>query len=118
VNEVKDRILPEKTKYNLGPPRVLMKMDIEGSEYRTLLRLYKTGAHRVFDAMVGERHTWALPLEVDGRVYTKVSALRRYFRRLTAALAENGGPSFLHFDDEEYPHDGLQYPEPEDQSTW
>ena len=117
-NEVQDRVLPAKTNHNLGPPRVVMKMDIEGSEYRTLLRLYKTGAHRVFHAIVGERHTWALPQEVDGKTFRTVSSLRRYFRKLTSVLGEDGGPGFLHFDDEEYPHDGLPYPDPDNRSTW
>jgi hypothetical protein len=33
-----------------------MKMDVEGSEYRTLFRLYKSRAYKLFHALLGEQH--------------------------------------------------------------
>ena len=118
LQEVSDRIIPEKSEYNLGPPRVIMKMDVEGSEYRTLLRLYKTRAYKVFNAIMGEQHDWALPQEIDGRQFHSKRALRRYFGELKSLLEEDGGPGFREFDDEQYLHDGMAYPDPDDPTTW
>ena len=118
VKEVSDRIVPEKTEYNQGPPRVIMKMDVEGSEYRTLFRLYKTSVYKVFHAILGEHHPWAFPQEIDGRQFHSKKSLRQYFGELTLLLEEDGGPGFRAFEDEHYLHDGMPYPDPDDPSTW
>lgn len=118
LNEVSDRIVPETTEYNHDPPRVVMKMDIEGSEYRTLLRLYKTRAYKVFNAIIGEQHIWTLPQEIDGQQFVSRKSLRKFFWHLKSLLEEDGGPGFREFDDEEYLHDGMPYPDPDNTSTW
>ncbi len=95
-----------------------MKMDVEGSEYRTLFRLYKSRAYKLFHALLGEQHVWALPQEIDGRQFRSRKSLRQYFGELRSLLEEDGGPGFREFDDEEYLHDGMPYPDPDNTSTW
>jgi hypothetical protein len=118
LNEVSDRIVPEKTKYNQGPPRVMMKMDVEGSEYRTLFRLHKTGVYKLFSAIVGEQHLWTLPQEIEGRQILSRKSLRLFFKDLKSRLEQDGGPGFREFDDEEYLHDRMPYPDPDNASSW
>jgi len=107
------RVIPEKNTFNRGPPIVMMKMDIEGSEYAVLDHLVKTGTGRKFDYILGEwHHVKSLPFMFRGRNITNASEATSISIELTAALLEHGGPGFLDFDDEQYFQDGMEYPLP------
>jgi FkbM family methyltransferase len=98
-----NRYIPPRNQYNTLPPLLVMKMDIEGSEYNVLESLLKSGVSHKFDHILGEFHPY------NNLSNTELSDLRH---NLTTRLQLNGGPGFLQFDDEEYLHDGMEYPLP------
>lgn len=118
LDEIQNRSIPEKTLHNNGPPVVAMKIDVEGSEFRTLMRMYRTGAHKLFQSIVGEKHFDAYPQVIEGRNYSSREDLQGLFQNLSGMLAKEGGPAFRAFDDEEYLHDRMVYPDPANTSTW
>ena len=116
--EIAGRFIPPKNKYNQGDPKVIIKMDIEGSEYKTLWGLYQTGAVNLVSEFYGETHSNTYPQLIGGKNYTSKDELNVFFQSLTANIRKDGGPSWRTFDDEEYLHDGAVYPDPIDPTTW
>lgn len=118
LDEIVDRTIPEKTEYHLGSPVVTMKTDIEGSEFGTLLRMYRSRAYKVFKTILGEVHYNTYPQVIEGENYASKEDLTGLWKQLSGMLGEDGGPGFRQFDDEEYLHDGMVYPDPESTNTW
>jgi FkbM family methyltransferase len=108
---VLDREVPPKNSYNLGPPVVAIKMDIEGSEFATLDHMVDTGTAYKVNVILGEWHPW-VPQQIRGVKYTTRQDLQLLSSMIASRLGENNGPGFVEFDDEQYLHDGMEYPEP------
>lgn len=113
VQNIFSRDIPERNMFNLGPPLVVMKMDIEGSEYSVLDHLIMCGTHKKLDHIFGEWHnSKGLPFTFRGRSIVNVTESTKISLELTLRLSANGGPGFVIFDDEQYLHDGMEYPIP------
>jgi Methyltransferase FkbM domain len=112
-----DRRIPPKNKYNRHHPIVAMKMDIEGSEYRTLQHMIETGTACKFDFILGELHYNTIPQEFRGYNLTTEKSVKKYANSMKKQLQRHGCPNFDEFDDEQYLHDGQPYPDPENSSS-
>jgi hypothetical protein len=112
------RKIPDPVEENHGlPPRILIKIDIEGSEYKVFQRLIEAAKTEGFDlskiySIVGEFHPKFAPLTVGNKTISERNKLVQLQRNLVKELADLGGPQFLDFDDEEYYKDGMEYPQP------
>ena len=112
------RKIPDPVEENhVLPPRIIIKMDIEGSEYKVFQRLIEATKTKGFnateiDAIMGEFHPKFAPLTVGNRTIKKPMELQRLQGELVKELAGLGGPLFIDFDDEEYYKDGMEYPQP------
>jgi hypothetical protein len=104
------RDIPEKNEFNVGPPLIVMKMDIEGSEYAVLAHMIDTGTAYRVNYIFGEWHP--VSQVIKGQNYSTPEELQVLQTSLSSRLSENGGPGFVDFDDEEYLHDGMEYPVP------
>ena len=102
------RDIPEKNDFNVGPPLIVMKMDIEGSEYAVLEHMIDTGTAYRVNYIFGEWHP--VSQVIKGHNYSTPEELEVLRTSLSSRLLENGGPGFVQFDDEEYLHDGMEYP--------
>lgn len=109
-----DRQVPPKNEYNRAHPVVAMKMDVEGSEYRTLDHMMEQGGTACkFDYIVGELHYEDFPQSFGRHNLTSEKMIERYATKvMKKRLSRKGCPTFLEFDDEEYLHDGQPYPVP------
>lgn len=103
VTNILSRYIPPRNQYNTLPPSLIMKMDIEGSEYKVLEHLLETGVSHKFNHILGEFHPY------KNLSNAELLDLRQ---NITTQLQSNGGPGFFNFDDEEYLHDGMEYPIP------
>jgi FkbM family methyltransferase len=114
------RTIPPPNEYNGNrKPMIAMKMDIEGSEYSILTHLFETNVFCQLDHVLGEFHLAEAPQVVGlwnatqriGDLYLNTrKEIRAYRRKLMLRLATCGA-GFEQFDEEEYLHDGLPYPE-------
>lgn len=104
------RDIPEKNSYNILPSSLVMKMDIEGSEYQVLLNLLESGVSHKFDHIIGEFHSHHGNSHVINGIVMQNAEVADFEKNLTSRLQANGGPGFLEFDDEQYLHDGMEYP--------
>jgi hypothetical protein len=102
----------------VGAPKVVMKMDIEGMEFRVLPDLIISGIFcRVFDFVFGEMHgnkKWypmTLPNEIT--LQDGVEGLA-YIRSFTRAMVANPTCKTVYVEDDEeaYLHDGIPLPQP------
>lgn len=108
-----NRTIPEKNQYNIYPPRVAMKMDIEGLEFKVLYHMDELGTTCKFDNILGERHFNEFPQVFGPYNLSSRGDMRRYGRRMINRMSkEKGCPAFVEFDEEAYLHDGIPYPEP------
>jgi hypothetical protein len=107
-HHVLKRDIPEKNEFNLGPPLIVMKMDIEGSEYAVLEHMIDTGTAYRVNYIFGEWHP--VPQLIKGQNYSTPEELGGLSLSLASRLLENDGPGFVNFDNEEYLHDGMEYP--------
>ena len=110
LDEVVGRSLPHHDATTGVVPRVLMKMDIEGSEYEVLPELMSTGALCHVDTVVLEWHP-----EVASN--NAVAAMEPVLRWLDGAVTAHDGsttrcvaPTVSAVDDESYLHDGQAAP--------
>jgi hypothetical protein len=107
------RKLPEKNAYNQGPPKVSMKLDVEGLEFKVLYRMDQLGTTCKFDHLFGERHVHEYPQIFGPHSLTTKKKMRQYgFQLLKAMHLRPNCPDFLMADEEAYIHDGMPYPEP------
>ena len=97
-------------------PTIVMKMDIEGSEYVVLPDLIFSGALCTIDFLFGEFHPWFAPMNFSGQKIKLET--RRDAAHLGQLLSEIIGTSrncktrFKYLDDESYLHDGIPLPFP------
>lgn len=98
-----ERDIPIQNQYNTLPPTLVLKIDIEGAEYKVLEHLLDTGVSHQLDYIIGEFHSLYDVTNAD------IVTLQK---NITARLEQNEGPGFLEFDDEQYLHDGMEYPFP------
>ena len=102
INVVRTRKIPTKFYDPKFPPRVVMKMDIEGSEIDVLPDLIFTGSLQYINRLMIE---WHLHRETqDGRKLTQ-SMLQSALRFYTSNSKENKGSydfQMLNLDDETY----------------
>ena len=95
-------------------PTVVMKMDIEGSEYVVLPDLIFSGALCTIDFLFGEFHPWFAPMNFSGQKIELET--RRDAANLGQLLIKIIGTSrkcktrFKYLDDESYLHDGIPLP--------
>jgi FkbM family methyltransferase len=107
-----NRTIPFKNEYNRHHPVVAMKIDVEGSEYRTIDHMIESGTACKFDYILGELHFTDVPQAFGKHNLTTEHHAERYAKYMKKALAKEGCPKFLEFDDEKYLHDGQPYPVP------
>ena len=107
-----NRIIPPPNEYHRGAnPVVAMKMDVEGSEWRTIDHMLEMHTACKFDYILGELHyNSVVPQTFGHHNLTEVRHVKDYARYMKDELAKEGCPSFQDFDDEEYLHDGMPYP--------
>jgi FkbM family methyltransferase len=105
-----NRSIPCKNKYNRAHPIVAMKMDVEGSEYRTIDHMMEMGTACKFDFILGELHFNDVPQSFGRHNLTLEKHVQKYSDYMIKMLAKKGCPKFLEFDDEQYLHDGEPYP--------
>ncbi|KAL9178533.1 hypothetical protein ACHAXT_001871 [Thalassiosira profunda] len=118
-NELLDRELPETVygNYSTGP-RVVMKMDIESSEYRVLPDLWFTGIMcQTIDFLFGEFHPWDISYKDDA--ITGRGGLSLRSEEATGVLRtgvklfhsfKDCSTDIVELDDESYLHDGMPFP--------
>lgn len=121
--EIHDRILPNKPYMDVMEPRVVMKLDIEGIEYKVFPDLLLTGALcETIHFLIGEfhyspSHTNYFPMNLtsDGRhsLNSRKDAqnLATSLLRLVDA-SENCMTRYSLEDDESYSDDGMDFPKP------
>lgn len=101
---------------DLGGPKVVMKLDIEGSEYVVMPDLILSGAMCGIDFIFGEFHPSFAPLHFPGhRVPLKTRPqLRGLFQTIRGIIpsSRNCKTSFEYGDDESHLHDGMPLPTP------
>ena len=112
-----NRTVPLKNEFNRHHPVVAMKMDVEGSEYRTIDHMIEVGTACKFDFIMGELHFGDVPQEFGRHRLTTEQEVLEYSKYMKKELEKEGCPRFLEFDDEEYLHDGQPLPVPGDQSV-
>ena len=107
-----NRIIPPPNEYHRGAnPVVAMKMDVEGSEWRTIDHMLEMQTACKFDYILGELHySSVVPQTFGHHNLTEVLHVIDYAQYMKGELAKEGCPSFQDFDDEEYLHDGMPYP--------
>jgi hypothetical protein len=111
-----ERSIPLQNEFNRFEPRVALKMDVEGSEYRTLHHMRTTGTACKLDYIFGELHYQDYPQSFAGVTLKNQTDVERYAQQMLKELAKHGCPRFVEFDDEEYLHDGVIYPVPGEDS--
>ena len=90
-------------------PQLLMKLDIEGSEYSVLPQLVQTGMVCLFDMVFVEFH--AVSAAVLAAV--GVSSAEAFHQQLVSNISATPGcerTKIAHLDDETYEHDGVPWP--------
>lgn len=105
-----NRTIPPRNSYEPPVPIVAMKMDVEGSEYRTLYHMDQQGTACKMDYILGELHLDELPQVFGPHNLTTKGQARKYGKFMKRTLFRKGCPGFWDFDDEEYLHDGMPYP--------
>uniref|UniRef100_A0A7S4JPP5 Methyltransferase FkbM domain-containing protein n=1 Tax=Odontella aurita TaxID=265563 RepID=A0A7S4JPP5_9STRA len=123
-NHINKRHIPREPHYDDGKgrgPKVVMKIDIEGSEFIVLPDLMLSGAMCGIDLIFGETHEAFAPLHFEGH---RPSLDTEYHASIiTAALintittSRNCKTRFAPVDDESYLHDGVQLPKLDDLAT-
>jgi hypothetical protein len=102
--------------YENSGAKVVMKMDVEGSEYVLLPDLILSGAICGIDLMFGEFHPHFAPLDSPGQhVPLETAAKAEYFGDALAKVissSRNCKTVFQDLDSEEYLHDGMPLPVP------
>jgi len=113
---VLSRKIPQANEYDGDrQPTVIMKMDVEGSEYKTLHHMLEEGTACQIYKIIGEMHPNTAPQVVGGVEYKTKEELKGFQQDLLVRLRKGENcHGFDLFDDEEYLHDGMPYPEPDD----
>jgi hypothetical protein len=120
---VNQRTIPSKPYGDYGDrlPTVVMKMDIEGSEYIVLPDLMLSGALCGIDFIFGEFHPEFAPLDFPGsrlplKNYQEVETVTKL---LLGAIpsSRNCKTAIMNLDSEQYIFDGMPLPEPNDTVT-
>jgi FkbM family methyltransferase len=115
---VNNRRIPDKVHgaYPAGP-KVVMKLDIEASEYVVLPDLMLSGAMCGIDFMFGEFHPSFAPLDFPGhrigRTHKDLQAFQDAMLKVIPG-SRNCKTRFQAIDDEEHIHDGMPLPTPMD----
>ena len=95
-------------------PKVVMKMDIEGSEYVVLPDLILSGALCGVDFLFGEFHPWFVPLNFTGhRIKLERRQDASHLQNVLIDVvpsSRNCKTRFKYLDDESYLHDGIPLP--------
>ena len=95
-------------------PTVVMKMDIEGSEYVVLPDLILNGALCGVDFLFGEFHPWFVPLNFTGhRIKLEKRQDAIHLQNVLIDVipsSRNCKTRFKYVDDESYLHDGIPLP--------
>lgn len=124
-NEVEGRDIP-KPHFNSGPPKVVMKLDIEGLEFRVFPDLITTGAlcnnvHYLLGEFHHRNHGYMYPmnLTVDGQhaLHHKMEGLqleKEMFRLID--ISDNCMTRYTLKDDESYTTDPHKLPSPTNQT--
>eukprot|EP00971_Amphidinium_carterae_P077423 1529641-Amphidinium_carterae.1 len=95
---VMQRELPQDSASAWGKPKVVVKMDIEGSELIVVPKMLTRGVLCALDVFFGEWH----------RGYGDADA--ELLHRINLLANTTGCTTFLELDDEHYLHDGKLYP--------
>eukprot|EP00977_Amphora_coffeiformis_P007432 scaffold1605_cov158-Amphora_coffeaeformis.AAC.15 len=117
-NELIGRIIPTTTYGNYeGGPKVVMKTDIEASEYAVLPDLMMSGALCEVNVAFGEFHPHFAPInqtgqEIDLSTAVKVRALQHGIKQVIQG-ASMCKTRFIEGDSEAYLLDGMPYPQPD-----
>ena len=97
-----------------SPPLVIMKMDIEGSEYRTYSKMVLDRVACQLDHIYGEVHAFRNRYNQfslrNGIVLDSVRATQFFWALNTMLRMENCKTTWIEFDDEQYHTDGQPYP--------
>ena len=117
VNKRKIPSTPHGSYGDSAGPKVIMKVDVEGTEYAMLPDLMLSGAMCGIDIMFGEFHPKFAPLDFPGQripLSTEVET-REFQGALTKVIpsSRNCNTVFLMADDEQYLHDGMPLPVPD-----
>lgn len=95
-------------------PTVVMKMDIEGSEYVVLPDLILSGALCGVDFLFGEFHPWFVPLNFTGhRIKLERRQDAAHLQNVLIDVipsSRNCKTRFKYLDDDSYLHDGIPLP--------
>lgn len=124
TDEIEDRLLPDRVfgRYSSGP-KVVMKLDVEGSEYVVVPDLVSSGALcKNVDLMLGETHhhmvPWNFSADSMGRGGIDLPNRRsaeQYLKPILELFGHlRGGfcrTSFKYLDDESYLNDGQPIPD-------
>jgi len=122
TEHVAKRKLPQKLYGEYAPesgPKILMKMDIEGSEYVVLPDMITSGAMCELDFVFGELHPKFAPITFpeteDGAKTVRLrdrDEATEYGKSLLSVInnARNCKTTFKILDDETYLHDGMPLP--------
>jgi hypothetical protein len=102
--------------YGNSGPKVVMKLDVEGSEYVLLPDLMLSGTMCGIDFMYGEFHARFAPLDFPGHripltIDREAEDIEGALRKVIPS-SRNCKTVFLNDDDESYLHDGMPLPVP------
>ena len=99
-----------------SPPLLIMKMDIEGSEYRTFSKMVLDRVACSLDYIYGETHAFTNRFEkfqLRNNVVLDGAQARAFMWSLNMMLRMEGcKTTWIEFDDEAYHADGVEYPKP------
>jgi hypothetical protein len=113
-DNIEGRLLPEQHNSTL-PPKVVMKMDIEGLEVRTMTDMLLTGTFcNNIDYAFGEYHgRWSGLMDTKEKTYSQ-NDQNNYWKALMRSMkiSENCRGYMEELDDEKYLTDPKPYPEP------
>lgn len=93
------------------PPTIMMKMDIESAEFRTLPHLALTGVACQIDKLIGEAHVhWPEPVMTRGLNLTSSELKQELLKSVAMVMQAEGCKPMYEQDDESYLHDGSPLP--------
>ena len=93
------------------PKRVLMKMDIEGSEYAVLPHMLANNAFRYIDAITAEFHHWSRGFQfIKGTLHISQVESIKFSNIFSYLLKAVYNTTFRSVDDESFLFDGKKFP--------
>jgi hypothetical protein len=90
--------------------RVLMKLDVEGSEYSVVPDMLKSRAFKHFTLVTAEFHPHYCPMEAGGTMWS-ADRCRAFEVRAVQEIATQSRATMVFIDDESFLHDGKPLPE-------